>query len=200
MNAATDDTRAHWRDQVEDLTRRIGEADQAIEAAQLAASAAALDGGDMAAATRELAHARDVADALRSAKGEAARHLALADAAHAQRERDRALARAQTIARKRIELGEQIDEYLSALDPLILQWTAAGGALAREMTAAGLRTPSRETLTGAHRIRGAAWARAGGFMSAIEAARVAQEHRAPLRQISAAQAAPILTKESKDAD
>jgi len=200
MNAQTEDSRAHWRDQVESLTAQIATAEGAIEVARIAASAAALEGGDLDAATRELAHARDRADALRSAMGEARRHLAQADAAHAQRERDRALARAQTIARKRIEIAESIDEYLSALDPLITQWVAAGGALARELDAAGVRTPSRETLTGAHRIRGAAWARAGGFMHAIEAARVSPDHRVPLRQISAAQAAPVLTKESKNAE
>lgn len=192
MNAQTDDTRAHWRDQVEDLTRRIAEADQAIEAAQLAASAAALDGGDLALATRELAHARDVADALRSALGEARRHLAHADAAHAQRERDRALARAQSAARKRIELADQFDAFARELDPVFAQWVAASAALSRELVAAGRRPISTEGRD--YRIRAALWATAPALMTAIGAPRVAVDHRETLRQISATQGAPILAK------
>lgn len=192
MNAQTDDMRADWRAQIEALTARIAEAEQGVTDARNAASDAALTGRDLDSATRALAHARDVADALRSALGEARRHHAAAEDAHAQRDKERAFARAQTIARKRIEIADQFDGFARELDPLLAQWVAATSALSRELTASGRRPINHEGRD--YRIRAALWAAAPALMAAIGAGRVALDHRAPLRQISAAQAAPVLAK------
>jgi hypothetical protein len=192
VNAQTDDTRATWRAQIESLTARIAEAEQGVTDARNAASDAALTGGDLDAATRDLALARDRLDALRTARGEAERHLAAADAAHAQRERDRAFARAQALARKRIATGDQFDAFARELDPAFAQWVAQSAALSREMAAAGQRPISGEGRD--YRIRAALWASAPALMTAIGAPRVSADHRETLRQISAAQAAPILAK------
>lgn len=193
MNAQTPtDARAEWRDQIESLDAQIEAAEQAITDARNAASDAALTGGDLDQATRELAHARDRLDALQSARGEAQRHLAQAEQDHAQRERDKAFARAQTIARKRIEIADQFDSFAREMDPLFAQWVAAGNGLSREMTAAGMRAPSNEGR--AYRVRAALWAVAPALMTAIEAPRVSVDHRDTLRQISAASAAPVLAK------
>jgi multidrug efflux pump subunit AcrA (membrane-fusion protein) len=193
LNAQTKDTRADWRAQIEDLTARIEAAERAITDAQNAASDAALTGGDLDQATRELAHCRDGLDALRSAKGEAQRHLAQAEADHAQRERNKAFIRAQKIARKRVEVAQELDSFLSAIDPLVVQWRDLGDELIRECHAAGVRAPSSEG--NGHRLRAGAWARASIFMGAIEAMRVPSHHRVPVRETSAAQASHILAKD-----
>jgi len=194
MNAQTQtDTREHWRAQIAALTARIETAGGAVEDTRIAASAAALEGGDVNARTRDLAHARDVLDALRSAKGEAERHLAKAEADHAQRERDKAFARAQKIARARIEIADRFDAFARELDPLLAEWVAAGNAYAREASAAGVRVPGEAGRD--YRIRSALWKAAPGFMATIETQRVSNEHRATLREITAAQSAPVLAKD-----
>lgn len=192
MNAQTKDTRDTWRAQIESLDAQIAKAEAAITDAQNAASDAALTGGNLDQATRELAHCRDRLDALRSARGEAQRHLKQAEHDHAARERAKALTRAQQIARRRIEVAQDIDNYLSALDPLILQWRDLGDKLARECVEAGVRPPSNEGA--GTRLRAGAWARASIFMGAIGAMRVAPHHRVPVRETSAAQASHILAK------
>ena len=192
MNAQTKDTRADWRAQIESLDAQIEKAEQAITDAQNAASDAALTGGDLDAATRELAHCRDRLDALRSARGEAQRHLAQAEADHAQRERAKALTRAQQVARKRVEVAAELDSYLAALDPLVVQWRDLGAELVRECNAAGVRAPSNEGA--GTRLRAGAWSRASIFMGAIEAMRVPSDHRVPVRETSARQASHILAK------
>jgi hypothetical protein len=192
MNAQTKDQRDHWRDQIAALTAQIETAEGAAEDARSAASTAALEGGGLDKATRALAHARDVLDALRSAKGEAERRLAKAEADHAQRERDRALAHAQSIARKRIEAADRFDAYARELDPALAEWVGAGNAYAREVRAAGMRPPGAEARD--YRLRAALWATAPAFMAAIGAARVNVEHRATLREITASQSAPVLAK------
>lgn len=192
MNAQTKDTRAEWRAQIESLDAQIEKAEAAVTDAQNAASDAALTGGDLDQATRELAHCRDRLDALRSARGEAQRHLKQAEHDHAARERDKALVRAQQVARKRIEVAQDIDTYLASLDPLVVQWRELGDQLIRECRAAGVRAPSSEG--SGHRLRAGAWARASIFMAAIEAMRVPSNHRVPVRETSAAQASHILAK------
>lgn len=198
MNAQTKptDQREHWKDQIALLDQKIETAKAAIDAAQKAASDAALNGEDVDQATRELAHARDRLDAFRTAKGEAERHLAHAKADHAQREREKALKRAEGVAKKRIDAAEELDAYLTALDPLLAGWMAAGDAFYREVAAAGKRAPGGEARE--FRIRAALWASAPAFAAAIGADRIRPEQRQKLRQITAAQSAPILAKGEKD--
>lgn len=195
MNVQTDQ-REHWKGQIALLSKKIEDAKAAIEVAQKAAATTALNGEDVDQATRELAHARDRLDAFRTARGEAARHFAHAKAAHAQREREKALKRAETIAKKRIDVADSLDSYLAALDPILADWLAAGNAFARETVAAGKRAPGGEGRE--YRVRAALWASAPDFAAAIGADRVRQEHRQTLREITAAQAAPILAKGKQD--
>lgn len=191
MNVQTD-ARAHWRAQIEGLTARIVTAEDAVTAARDAANAAALEGANLTAATRDLAHARDVVDTLRAALGEAQRHLAEAEQVSAKRDKASALVRAQQIARKRIEVADHLDAFAREMDPALAAWVAASSTLAREMTAAGLRPINADGRD--YRLRAALWATAPALMTAIDAPRVSAAHRETLRQISAAQAAPILAK------
>ncbi len=198
MNAQTKptDQREHWQAQIALLDQKIETAKAAIEDAQKAASAAALAGEDVDQAARALTHARDRLDAFRAARGEAERHLAHARADHAQRERDKALTRALAIAKKRIDAAETLDSYLAALDAVLAEWLGAGNAFAREVVAAGQRAPGGEGRE--YRVRAALWANAPLFAEAIGAARVSHDHRRKLREITAAQSAPIVAKGEKD--
>lgn len=198
MNAQTKptDQREHWKDQIALLDQKIETAKAAIDAAQKAASDAALAGEDVDQAARALTHARDRLDAFRAARGDAERHLAHAKAEHAQRERDKALGRAQAIAKKRIAKAEELDSYLAALDPILAEWLGAGNAFAREVVAAGQRAPGGEGRE--YRVRASLWANAPLFAEAIGADRVNHDHRRKLREITAAQAAPIVAKGKSD--
>lgn len=195
MNVQTDQ-REHWKEQIALLSQKIEDARAAIEVAQKAAATTALNGEDVDQATRELAHARDRLDAFRTARGEAQRHFAHAKADHAQREREKALKRAETIAKKRIDVADSLDSYLAALDPILADWLAAGNAFAREVAEAGKRAPGGEARE--FRIRAALWANAPAFAAAIGADRIRPEQRQTLRQITAAQSAPILAKGNHD--
>lgn len=195
MNVQTDQ-REHWKEQIALLNKKIENAKAAIEDATKAASDAALAGEDVDQATRELAHARDRLDAFRTARGAAERHFAHAKADHAQREREKALKRAETIAKKRIDVADSLDSYLAALDPILADWLAAGNAFAREAAEAGKRAPGGEARE--FRIRAALWANAPAFAAAIGADRIRPEQRQTLRQITAAQSAPILAKGNHD--
>lgn len=195
MNVQTDQ-REHWREQIALLNQKIEAAKAAIEDATKAASDAALNGEDVDAAARALTHARDRLDAFRAARGEAERHYALAKADHAQREREKALKRAETVAKKRIDKAEELDSYLAALDPILAEWMAAGNTFYREVAEAGKRAPGGEARE--FRIRAALWANAPAFAAAIGADRVKPDQRQKLRQITAAQSAPILAKGKKD--
>lgn len=194
MNAMTPiDQVAHWHEQISALETRITAQETAVTEAQEAASQAALSGGDTDAAVRQVAHARDVLDALRTALGEARRHLRAAEDAAEAKARADALTRAQSLARRRIEAADKLDEYLREIDPLLAEWTGLGNSLAREMEAAGLRAPSAEGKE--YRCRAGAWALAPAFMATIGAARVNNDHRVPFRQLTAAQAATVLKRE-----
>jgi hypothetical protein len=195
MNAHTDQ-REHWREQIALLNQKIEAAKASIEDAQKAASDAALAGEDVDQAARALTHARDRLDAFRTAKGEAERHLAHAKADHAQREREKALKRAETVAKKRIDTADSLDAYLAALDPILADWMALGNVFYREVAEAGKRAPGGEARE--FRIRAALWASAPAFAAAIGADRIRPEQRQKLRQITAAQSAPILAKGKDD--
>ena len=188
------DARDHWAQQVEALDAQIEAARGAIATATQEAASAVLEGTEPADAARALAQARDRLDVLHAARGEAERHRGLAQHAAAMRDRGRALDRARLAARKRIDVAEMIDSYLTALDPLIRDWVAASEAFAKALTEAGQRAPSHENLCGAYRVRAAAWAGAASLLDAVEAPRVSHTHKQPLRDLSAAQAAPILAK------
>lgn len=189
------DEAAHWQNQIATLEEKITAQDDAVTEAQEGASQAALTGDDTDTAVRQVAHARDVLDALHTALGEARRHLRAAEKAVAAEARDVAHDRAKSIARRRIETADQLDEYMTAVDRLVTEWTSLGTDLARETEAAGMRPCG----TNGHdyRIRAATWATAPAFMGAIEARRVSADHRVPFRQITAAQAAPVLTTKGK---
>lgn len=183
---------ARWRAQITELDQRIAAAEAMVEDARTAAAAAALNQGDVDVATRALAHARDVTDALRSARGEALRHLAAAEDDERAAARAAALGRARGIARERIALGGQIDAHFSGLDPMVRRWSELGQALARELAQAGARKPSEGTLHGGYRVRCAFWDRAPLTAQTMDLASTAIDHREPLAEIAAASVAHIL--------
>ena len=197
MNAQTKtqaDPREEWREQIANLDAQIAAAEQAITDAQTAASAAAFEGGNTDKAVRDVAHKRDVLDALQSAQREAKRRLARAEEMVAERDRAEALARAQRIARKRLNLAAQIDEYLSALDPVVADYLRASAQQGREMAAAGLVAPSPEKLSNPLTLRAAVMVNAPAFAARVALDRVDPQHRGTLRDHVARQVAPLLSK------
>ena len=194
MNAMTPiDQVAHWQGQIVTLEEKITAQEVAVTEAQEAASQAALTGADTDSAVREVAHARDVLDALRTALGEARRHLRAAEDAVAAKARDDARKRAQQIARKRIDAADRLDEFMRQIDPLLAEWIGLGNALAHEMQAAGMHPSGAEGKD--YRIRAAAWSLAPEFMGVIDVRRVSVDHRVPFRQLTAATAASVLKGE-----
>lgn len=193
MNAMTPiDQVKHWQDQSTALEAKIEAQGDRIAEAQKAASEAALNDTDTDTAVREVAHQRDMLDAMQAALGEARRHLRHAEEGVAQKRRDDALSRAKIIARKRLDAADELDEFMSRLDSLIDQWSKLGADLSAAMVEGGLRPPSAEGK--AYRVRAGAWTNSPAFMALIDAARVHQDHRIPFRQLTAAQAAPVLSK------
>lgn len=197
MNAQTKthaDPREEWRAQLASLDAQIAAAEQAITDAQSAASDAAFEGRDLDATTRKVAAGRDKLDALQSAKREAKRRLARAEEMVAERVRAAAGERAAAIAKRRLELAREIDEYLAALDPLVAEFLATGAEQAREMGAAGLRAPSTEKISNPLILRAAAWVSAPALAQRLDLMRVDAQHRVKLRDTVAAQVAPLLSK------
>lgn len=197
MNAQTKtqiDPRAEWVAQIAELTAKIAAQENAITEAQSAASAAAFEGGNTDKAVRDVAHQRDVLDALKSALNEARRRHARAVEMVAERDRAEALDRAQKIACHRLDVAGQIDEHLRALEPLVADFYRLGAEQGREMGAAGRIAPSPEKLGNALILRAALHTLAPALAARAGVDRVDPGHRAPLRDTVAAQVAPLLSK------
>lgn len=201
MNAQTKietDPRAEWLAQIDRLEAEIAAAETAITDAQSAASTAAFEGQDLDGATRRVATARDRLDALQSAQREAKRRLVRAQEMIAERARADALSRAQKVARRRLELAREIDEFLAGLDPVVADYLRASAEQAREMDAAGLRTPSIEKLTNPLTLRAAVHVHAPAFAARIALEGVPHANRESLRDFVARQVAPLLSKGSPE--
>ena len=143
----------------------------------------------------QVAHARDVLDALRTALAEARRHLKAAQEAVRAKERTRALERAAKSARARLEAASMLDELFLQLDQHVGAFHAAGRDMAQHLRDAGRPVPSQEKLTASYALRGAVMRAAPTFASVVALDRInSPDHRIPLRDHIAVQVSPLLSK------
>jgi len=171
---------ATWRTKLTQLAASQATAQRALEAAQVTATQAAFDAGDVASAARQVQQHRDILTALQGAEREARHRLELGEAAEAEAVAAIERGKATAAMRARAVAAEKIDAALANLGDAHTAFEAAGQLATTHFKAAGGGGPSHFKLRSPGALAGAIQYFAPSVATTLSLVRAEPSQRRPL--------------------